>query len=425
MAIGVVSYGMKPVKKVVGSTYNPNDPLGLLGETGTTGSTGSGYTYLEDGTPSSGTSSAGSLMNAQTNAAKFAAEQAAATAAATKAQFGAANQLNYLRTLLGQGVPASITGEIGAQETAGREYINTQATNLLARLAGARDTGQQFTTQGYDTLKNYLTANPASAYAQAQRNVPTVTNNALAQYMQAQGVDPSMAQPAVDTANQQALGGATNYNQLLNVLTGAESAGQASRMSEEQMARALAGSQLQSIYGAGRANVESEQLGALNALATQISNARITAQQAQTAQEQAIQNAIAGLVGTGNVCPPGQVKSADGQSCVNISTDTGGCPEGQTKDANGNCVVPKDPPPGFDPAFGSGVVSTPPVGQGSGGGAKTSPSVAALAAIPVKASNTALQKRIDDFVAAKPKASPAAVAKAFPQLAAAIAKKKK
>ena len=71
------------------------------------------------------------------------------------------------------------------------------------------------------------------------------------------------------------------------------------------------------------------------------------------------------------------------------------------------------------------MVSTPPVGQGSGGGVKKSPSVAALAAIPIKASNTALQKRIDAFVAAKPRATPAAVAKAFPQLAASIAKKKK
>ena len=418
MPIGVVSYGQKPQRKVADG-YDPN------AGTGSTGSTSPGYTYLSDG-DASGTSGAGSLLNAQTNAAKFAAEQEAARIAAEKAQFGAANQLNYLRTLLGQGVPTSITGEIGAQETAGRDYINTTATNLLARLAGARDTGQQFTTQGYDTLKNYLTANPANAYAQAQRAVPTVTNNALAQYMQAQGVDPSMAQPAVDTANQQALGGATNYNQLLNVLTGAESAGQASRMSEEQMARALAGSELQSIYGSGRANVESEQLSALNALATQISNARIAAQTAQTAQEQAIQNAIATLVGTGNVCPPGQVKSADGQSCVTPSADTGACPPGQTKDANGNCVVPKDPPAGFDPAFGDpGFKSTPPPEQGTGGGVKVSPSVAALAAIPVKASNTALQNRIDDFVAARPKASAAAVAKEFPQLAAALAKKKK
>ena len=384
---------MKPVKKVVG-TYNPNDPLGLGDGTGSTGSTGSGYSYLSDGTPSSGLTGAGSLLNAQTNAAKFAAEQEVARIAAEKARFGAQNQMNYLQTLLGQGVPASITGEIGAQETAGRDYINTQATNLLARLAGARDTGQQFTTQGYDTLKNYLTANPASAYAQAQRAVPTVTDNALAQYMRAQGVDPSMAQPAVDTANQQALGGATNYNQLLNVLTGAESAGQASRMSEEQMARALAGSQLQSIYGSGRANVESEQLGALNALATQISNARIAAQQAQTAQEQAIQNALAGLVGTGLVCPPGQVKSADGQSCVTPSTP---------------------------------VTTTPPVTtttvEPTNGAAKLT-AVQQLAAIPVKASNTALQNKIDAFIAAKPNASAAAVAKAFPQLAATIAKKK-
>ena len=60
-----------------------------------------------------------------------------------------------------------------------------------------------------------------------------------------------------------------------------------------------------------------------------------------------------------------------------------------------------------------------------GGGVKTSPSVAALAAIPIKASNTALQKRIDDFVAAKPRASAAAVAEEFPQLTAALAKKKK
>ena len=367
--------------------YNPNDPLGLLGDTGSTGSTGSGYTYLQDGDSSS--SGAGSLLNAQTNAAKFAAEQQAATDAAERLRTGAATQAAYLRTLLGQGVPASITGEIGAQETAGREYINTQATNLLARLAGARDTGQQFTTQGYDTLRNFLTANPASAYAQAQRNVPTVTNNALAQYMQAQGVDPSMAQPAVDTANQQALGGATNYNQLLNVLTGAESAGQASRMSEEQMARALAGSQLQSIYGSGRANVESEQLGALNALATQISNARIAAQQAQTAQEQAIQNALAGLYGTGYTTPPP----------LGGGTTGGGTTDGGTADGGTN--------------------------TGGGVKVKTSPSIAALAAIPVKASNTALQKRIDDFVAARPRASAAAVAEEFPQLAKAIAKKKK
>jgi hypothetical protein len=248
----------------------------------------------------------------------------------------------------------------------------------LERLAGALGTGQQFTTQGYDTLRNYLTANPAQAYAQAQRAIPTVTNNALAQYMQAQGVDPSMAQPAVDTANQQALGGATNYNQLLNVLSGAEASGQASRMSEEQMARALAGSQLQSIYGSGRANVESEQLSALNALASQISNARIAAQQAQTAQEQAIQNALAAVYGTGYTAPP-------------PVTDT-------VTDTVTETVAPAAP-----------VQSAP---------------VAKLAQQVANAKNQTLVNRANAFIEANPTATPAQVAKAFPSLTAAAKKKK-
>jgi hypothetical protein len=329
-------------------------------------------------TSGSGTSGAAGLMNAETARRKFEAEQAAGTAAATRAQTGAQAQAAYLRSLLGQGVPSSITGEIGAQETAGRSYINTQAQNLLERLAGALTTGQQFTTQGYDTLRNYLTANPAQAYAQAQRAVPTVTQNALAQYMQAQGVDPSMAQPAVDQANLAALGGATNYNQLLNVLSGAEASGQASRMSEEQMARALAGSQLQSIYGSGRANVESEQLSALNALATQISNARIAAQQAQTAQEQAIQNALAAVYGTGYTTPP----PVTGTETETV-TET---------------VAPVAP--------------------------VQSASVARLAQQVANAKNQTLVNRANAFIEANPTATPAQVAKAFPSLTASAKKKK-
>lgn len=336
----------------------------------------------DDGNGGGGTtsSSAAQLMNAETARRKFLAEQAAGTAAATRAQTGAETQAAYLRSLLGQGVPSSITGEIGAQETAGRSYINTTAQNLLERLAGALSTGQQFTTQGYDTLRNYLGANPAQAYAQAQRAVPTVTNNALAQYMQAQGVDPGMAQPAVDQANLASLGGATNYNQLLNVLSGAEASGQASRMSEEQMARALAGSQLQSIYGSGRANVESEQLSALNALASQISNARIAAQQAQTAQEQAIQNALATVYGTGYTAPPAAPVT---ETVTDTVTET---------------VAPTAP-----------VQSAP---------------VARLAQQVANAKNQTLVNKANAFIEANPTATLAQVKKAFPSLTAAAAKKK-
>ena len=309
---------------------------------------------------------------------------------------------------MGAGIPAVTLENIGGQETAGQNYINTQYTNLLADLTGRRDTGNRLTTQGYDTLRNYLTSNVPQAYATAAQGVPTSNQNALAAYMQGQGVDTAGAQAAVDTSKAQAMGTANNYDQLLNVLRAQETSGQQSRMSEEQMARTLAGANLEAIYGQGTAGLEQQKLASLNELATRISNARLQAQQIQTAREQALADALAALYGTGLTNPP-----------VTPDPVTGACPPGQTKDANGNCVVPKVDPTFVDPAFG------PPVGQGSGGGAKTSPSVAALAAIPIKASNTALQNRIDDFVAAKPRASAAAVAKEFPQLAAAIAKKKK
>jgi hypothetical protein len=386
MAIGVQYYGQgtRPITRTGVDTSGGYVP-GYVGTTGATIDSGSDFPEIDLGgnpadtgiTPTSGTGTSGAagLMNAETARRKFEAEQAAGIAAATRAQTGAQTQAEYLRGLLGQGVPSSITGEIGAQETAGRSYINTQAQNLLERLSGALGTGQQFTTQGYDALRNYLAANPAQAYAQAQRAVPTVTQNALAQYMQAQGVNPAMAQPAVDQANLAALGGATNYNQLLNVLSGAEASGQASRMSEEQMARALAGSQLQSIYGAGRAGVESEQLAALNALATQISNARIAAQQAQTQQEQAIQNALAGIYGTGYTAPP-------------PVTDT-------VTDTVTETVAPAAP-----------VQSAP---------------VARLATQVANAKNQTLVNRANAFIEANPSATAAQVAKAFPSLS----KKKK
>ena len=390
MAIGVKYYGQgtRPIIRTGVDTSGGYVP-GYVGATGAPVDTGSDLPEIDLGgdvsdtgiTPTSTTSSTSGLAaikNAETARLKFEAEQAAGTAAAQRAKSGAEAQAAYLRGLLGKGVPSAITGEIGAQETAGREYINTQAQNLLQRLAGALTTGQQFTTQGYDALRSYLQANPAQAYALAQRAVPTVTQNALAQYMQAQGVSPEMAQPAVDQANLAALGGATNYNQLLNVLTGAESAGQASRLSEEQMARALAGSQLQSIYGSGRAGVESEQLAALNALATQISNARIAAQQAQVAQENAIQNALATIYGTGYTAPP-------------PVTDT-------VTDTVTETVVPQPP-----------VQSAP---------------IARLASQVANAKNQTLVNRANAFIEANPNATAAQVAKAFPSLTAAAKKKK-
>ena len=397
MAVGVTTYrgrtGLGGAPQIMGAGL----PM-ILGDDPT------GGTGLTEETSGSGSSGLGSILSGQAakrraelEAIKLKNEQEAAAAAVIRQTTGAENQANYLRSQLGAGIPAVTLENIAGQETAGQNYINTQYTNLLADLTGRRDTGSRLTTQGYDALRNYLGSNVPQAYATAAQGVPTSTQNALAAYMQGQGVDTSGAQAAVDTANAQGMGTADNYNQLLNVLRAQETSGQQSRLSEEQMARTLAGANLEAIYGQGTSGLEQQKLAALNELATRISNARLQAQQIQTAREQALADALAALYGTGLTNPP-----------VKPDPVTGECPGGAAKDANGNCVPLKDPPPGFDPAFGGQKLTA----------------VQQLAAIPIKASNTALQKRIDDFVAAKPNASAAAVAKAFPQLAANLAKKK-
>jgi len=327
---------------------------------------------------------------------KLAAEQAAAADALIRQTTGAQNQANYLRSQMGAGIPAITLENIGGQETAGQNYINTQYTNLLADLTGRRDTGNRLTTQGYDTLRNYLTSNVPQAYATAAQGVPTSNQNALAAYMQGQGVDTAGAQAAVDTSNAQAMGTANNYDQLLNVLRAQETSGQQSRMSEEQMARTLAGANLEAIYGQGTAGLEQQKLASLNELATRISNARLQAQQLQTAREQALADALAALYGTGLTNPP-----------VVPDPVTGACPPGQTKDANGNCVVPKTDTTFVDTGFVPAPKAAPtPVEQ--------------LASKVANIKNEALVTKIENYVDKNPNATKAQIAKVFPSLAKSI-----
>jgi hypothetical protein len=400
MAVGIQYYG-KGTRGVPQGGFAPTETVTEEEEIviPTTINLGGGAIDESGSGGGSGLSGQAAIMNAKLAQQKYADTLKSAEDASGRLGRGAGYQQTYLQQQLDAlskgGFNPIIAGELEAQKTAGEKYIQDQYNSLLGLLNTRKQTGETLTGQGYDALRSYLTANPATAYASAQRAAPTVTQNALAQYMQAQGVNPAMAQPAVDQANLAALGGATNYNQLLNVLAGSESAGQQSRLSEEQMARTLANAQLQSLYGGATQNLEQSRLSGLAELQNQITKARLQAEQDRITREQALQDAIATNLGTGYTCPPGF-----------------------QKDAEGNCVpIPKPSTDGGGGGDGGG-------GQG-GGGVKKSPSVAALAAIPIKASNTALQKRIADFVAAKPRATPAAVAKEFPQLAANLAKKKK
>ena len=319
MALGIQYYG-KPAKKPAILTTV---------EGGEFDATGGGSGLITTPKPATA-ASASSGQNAQTAAdrlawdiwnaqqkaaadAKKLSDQAAVDAAALGAsKAGATSAYDYIKSLMGQGVPSAITGNIDEQSRAGKEYIDTTAANLLTRLTGARDTGQGIQDTGFANYLSYLQNNAPTAYAGAQNASPAVAQNTLAAYMQARGLDQSAANRELGNVDAAAVGGASNYNQLLNVLRGAEASGQESRLSEQQMAKTLADAQLQSIYGAGRAGVEQQQLGSLAELASRIQNARLTAQSDASGRDQSLQDALAKLLGTGYIPPaPAPVTGGD------------------------------------------------------------------------------------------------------------------
>ena len=251
------------------------------------------------------------LQRAATERAKIAAEAQAAAAALARQQAGATAQEAYLRSQLSAPIPSIITENIDAQEASGRQYIQDQAAALLAQLQERKAQGEQLTTTGFSNLMNYLARNQPTAFAQAQRAMPTITQSGLGQYMAGQGVSPAAAQEAASLANIQAAGGASNYNQLLNVLAAREAASQQSRQGEAEMGLATALANLQGLYGQGTASLEQQKLSALQELQTTIANARLQAAQQKAARDQAIQDALAALYGTGYVKPPAQQSTAE------------------------------------------------------------------------------------------------------------------
>jgi len=319
-----------------------------------------------------------SLARAATEREKFLQEQAAAQAALQRQQQGTLAQAAYLRGQLGAGIPSAITKEIEAQQTAGEKYIQDQAAALLGQLQQRETQARGMTSTGYSNLMNYLARTQPTAFAQARRSQPETVQSALGQYMAGQGVSPAVAQEAANIANVQAAGGAANFNQLLDVLAAREAASQQSRQAEAEMGLTSQLANLQSIYGAGTASLEQQRLGALADLSSRISAARLQAQQDQAARDRAIQDAIAALVGTGNLSP--------------TSTNPAVQDILQT-------IIPGYVPPAAQPA------QPTPIQQ--------------LAALPIT-QNTKLKADVNKFVAANPNATLAQIQAKFPRLAANI-----
>ena len=242
---------------------------------------------------------------------KYNYETSLAAQALARQQAGAAAQKAYFESQLGLGVPKEISGEIEAQERAGQDFIGQQAAALLSQLQARQGEATGLTQTGFSNLQNYLARNQPTAFAQAQRARPTITQSDLGQYITGQGVSPAAAQEAATLANIQSAGGASNYNQLLNVLAAREAAGQQSRQSEAEMGLASQLAQLQAIYGQATGGLEQSRLQALAELSSRSGAARLQAQQQATARQQALEDAIAQLVGTG-LFPEGTGGTGDG-----------------------------------------------------------------------------------------------------------------
>lgn len=309
--LGRVLPGTKPTR-VMSNAFDPTEGADITTSPGTTTSTSGAGSIL---------SGQAAKTRAQTEKDRLKAEADAAAAAFQRQQQGAIAQEAYLRSQLGAGIPSTITGEIGQQEEAGRKYIEDQYNMLLGQLQARESQARGLTTTGFSNLMNYLAANQPTAFAQAQRAMPAVTQTALGQYMSGQGVSPAAAQEAATLANIQAAGGASNYNQLLNVLAAREQASQGSRQAEAEMGLTSQLANLQALYGAGTSGLEQQRLSALQELATVISNARLQAAREQAAREQAIRDALGSLYGSGLVRPPveGQSPQIPGGTTADVA----------------------------------------------------------------------------------------------------------
>jgi hypothetical protein len=282
-----------------------------------------------------------SLLNAITNQkeyelakAKQDAELKATQDALARSTTGSSAALIALQQqLAGAGVPEAISTAISdygtdTGEAIGRQYGNLATTlqNLYQGEGGTQaaptpTSALGVTQAGFNALQQYLQANPANAYALARQAgpvtpTPTVTND-LAQYMTGQGVSQEGVTPTIEALNRAGQGGASNYQNLLNILATQETAGTQGRERELELARTLASAGLGAEYTRQRGALTSQQLAALAQVAQTQGTQTLQAQRDAEARRQALQDAILKLQASGNTgCPEGYVRDPITFICV-------------------------------------------------------------------------------------------------------------
>ncbi len=234
-----------------------------------------------------------------------AAAAVAAQEALARQQAGADAQAATLRGQIASAgsIDPSLLSTLDSQKSAQETAVSDQYKLLSGQLNKSYDTAGGLQTQGFDALKTYLQNNAPTAFANAPRATAGTVSNELGQYMQAQGVDQSRANPGLMQANTALQGGAANYNNLLGVLAANSGADQESRLAEQQMGQQLASAQLAAYKAQQEGTLSTQQLTALQEISTQYNTAKYNAQQAALQRQQALQDALNALIGTGYTTP--------------------------------------------------------------------------------------------------------------------------
>ncbi len=304
----------------------------------------------------------------------------------TRKAAGAKAALQYYQDQLGGvaggAIPEVLNQTLEDQRNQRTDFANTTYQNLSDRLGTAYTQAGNLTNEGFANLQAYLQGAPQNAYATAERATAAPAASDLAQYMASKGVDAARVQPGLQAANAAAQGGAANYNNLLTVLAATATQANQSRQNEQAMAQRFAQAQLGAQKAQQEGSLSQAQLNQLNAIQTEYNSAKLQLQRDSIARENALQDAIATLQGSGYL---------NLVSDTNTGTDTTAA----------------------DTAAATAAATT---------AASRSGAVNTLAKQVANAKNKALVTRANDFIAANPTATPAQVKAEFPQLRAAAVK---
>lgn len=228
------------------------------------------------------------------------------SAATRAARQGAINQGTYLLSLMSQ-TPTQYSGlreGLGSVFAPARTSAETSYQTALQALQGRRGEAETLAGQGQAALGAYLAANQPRAYANLpQAQAPELQPDVVARYAAAIGVPTTAIGQAAAQAAVEAQAAGGGYNRLLDTLRAAEASGQASRLAELEMLKNVQGAGIQQLYGAGAQQLEATRQAALNQIAQQQAAQEFALRQAELSRQQALQQALLGVYGTGYVNP--------------------------------------------------------------------------------------------------------------------------